>query len=358
MEDTVRSPRSARSGGRPLQRGLPFTRSDWEARQAAAKKHAEKCSEFFNQLGIQTQKVLRVLTKPGNYWRPVRRESGGKVRVCYSPNRELRYVHSVLKIFFGADWGSKATAYNLGNSIIQNASRHRNGRSSLEVDLKDAFESIQTNHVYRMLLRGTKWRGFTPDQAWVMSRLVTYHGRLRMGAPISPRVFNMAMASLDSRLYDLLWPPEEQREWRWQHAELLEQQIAKGFRPPKADLDPMAPLDGPYVYTRYGDNLCFSHPAEVFPKELRAQIIAVVEKAGFTINHCKTRKGKQGRLFYPGVVVVNGRLQPTGEYVESFATQLPDMRASQKQGHTGFLNQFGHKLYPKMQKRFAATEPA
>lgn len=350
--------------GRPVQIGLPFSipepdlKPDPEDRQTAVERRLQRCRSFFDQLGISSSLLRNILLEPDKYWCPVRRENGEKIRVCYSPNKRLRRVHALVGKFFPMDIYTRATAYGRGDSIIKNAKHHRHGKSSLEIDLRDAFESIQTKHIFRMLLRPPSYwgKGLEPDVAWVIARLVTYRGHLRMGAPISPHVFNHAMDRLDDELFHILWPQEEWKAWMRRESVWDEFLLAVGcFRWRAIDLRVWYP---PYTYTRYGDNLCFSHSAEAFPQELRTQIIAAVQNHGFVINRRKTREGKRGVLFYPGVVVVHGRLQPTREYVEHFAVHLPKMTPSQKQGHAGFLNQFGPRLYEKLRRRFAVTQSA
>jgi hypothetical protein len=81
------------------------------------------------------------------------------------------------------------------------------------------------------------------------------------------------------------------------------------------------------------------------------QIFAGVRHHGFRIRYNKTRQGKHGVLVFPGVVIVRGRIQPQGGYVEKFARDFASMTVPQKLGHAGFLNQFGRNLFRKMRER-------
>jgi len=98
------------------------------------------------------------------------------------------------------------------------------------------------------------------------------------------------------------------------------------------------------IYTRYGDNLCFSASDDVFPSEFKRRVIETVRRHGFLLNYKKTVEGGNGILEFPGVVIVQGEMRPLGRYIvnlavraENGALKNPEVRA----GHRSFLNQFG-----------------
>lgn len=269
------------------------------------------CHPFLKQLGLQPSAVLAILKHPEEYWRQIRGSSG---RVYYGPNDELRAVQVQAFMYvrlsrYAAEPDTDhlpfpATAFGKGDSIIVNARYHLKSRSSLGLDLRRAFEQIETKHIQRCLLR---W-GVQPDASWVLARLLTRRGRLRLGAPTAPALFNLLLGRLDRDLLSVV-------------------RSASGM-----------------IYTRYGDNLCFSASDDVFPSEFKRRVIETVRRHGFLLNYKKTVEGGNGILEFPGVVIVQGEMRPLGRYIvnlavraENGALKNPEVRA----GHRSFLNQFG-----------------
>jgi len=281
----------------------------------------------FSRYGIPPGSTRKVLTDPEKYWRRV----DTKDSVFYEPTKELKKVHDRMQTYFSSrvSVNDAATAYGINCSIVHNAEPHCRNRSSLSLDMRNAFESIKTKHVYRYLCLSEtliahrnpnvlNWQltgRFNRDEAWVLSRLLTYRGRLRKGSPVSPFVFNMLCETFDAAL--------------------------------KAAIAPFTDM----VYTRYGDDLSFSSPAEVFPQEAEVAIRATLKAQNIVLNEKKTKHFSGGIMEFPGAVVVNGRTRPRGEYIAKVSAQYKEMTRDQRQGHRGFILQFGRRA-PKILKKF------
>lgn len=309
----------------------------------------QNCKPYLRALRIRASDIVTILSNPDAHWRRVVRSQGGKIKVCYSPSRELRKIQKRIIRHLRRKYRGglfHATAFERGCSIVSNAYRHRRNRSSWRLDLAGAFEQVLTKHVYRALLRirfeheRIAWQGvygtfvtmdYTTDVAWLFARLLTYRGRLRLGAPSSPFTFNLLMARFDDAVGKVIRPPfskEEEIEW-----------VRSRTTPPRW-----------ISYTRYGDDLCFSAPNDEFPEDVKREIRELLAQHHFRVNEQKTREDRGGVMEFPGVVIVRGQIRPlaayitklvqrvaAGEFPASFETGTP----LQLRGHYGFLGQFG-----------------
>jgi hypothetical protein len=259
-----------------------------------------------------------MLFSPEKHWRTFRKK--GKL-ICV-PRNELYVLHYRLKQYFDRRTHLLSTAvaaWSRGCSIIENARRHECSRSGLRLDMQNAFESVEATHVYRYLLRACSKVGdfppallFSKDECWVLSRLLTYRGRLRKGSPVSQVVFNMVCTELDEELL----------------------QMVRAYRGT--------------VYSRYGDDLCFSSPEKALSGLLVADIHHILESHHVVLNQQKTREFKNGRLHLPGVSVVDGELYPSLRYLEKMSrTPLDSLSAEQQAGHRGHLRQFHPNNVPR-----------
>lgn len=290
---------------------MKFEFDSWNRtdRQKMVGTHVCGCNwNIFAAFHLPKKVIIHWLMEPNRLWKVVVSDRGGKRRVCYVPSPILRRVqHSILRRLPSCE-GRYATAFEKGCSVAKNAERHKRGRSSLVLDLENAFESVKTKQVFRYLANLNHCR-INTDSAWVYARLLTYEGHLRQGPPVSPRIFNRVMGDFDMGMEEAM----------------------KTFG---------------VIYTRYADDLCFSSRREVFPDEAESKIVKVVESFGRRLNHKKRRVGSHGKLFFPGAEIVDGVTLPPAGKLEKFATELQrrkegaDNRAVVA-GLRGFVAQFG-----------------
>lgn len=295
------------SGGRQLRLWSPPE----PGRKHAVFAHLPGAMASFGRLGLTESYLGDVLLHPDIHWeRRVRVSRDGKRKPCWSPSDELREVQKILAkhIFQGfGQFQFPATAFAPGMSILRNANYHRvaGSRSSYRVDLKDAFPSVTTGHIASFIRR----EGFphaNNDAVWVASRVLTFNGRLEQGAPTSPHIFNAMLRRLDQDLLRLI---EEE-------------------------------LDGA-VYTRYADDLCFSCPHDVFPREWERRIRQTIAQHNFAINTKKVRRAHHGKVDLPGILINNGRMRPNGAYVKRLLEVWLKLNDAQKLGHRLYVKQFG-----------------
>jgi hypothetical protein len=144
--------------------------------------------------------------------------------------------------------------YVKGRSHISNATAHV-GRNHLQkFDLQDFFPSVTREAVTAVLGEA----GFTPPVAERLGRLLTYQGRLPLGACTSPLLSNLCLRALDAALQALA--------------------AERGL-----------------AYTRYSDDMAFS-ANEAF--DVRAEVNATVSAAEFQLNHSKTITVRYGQALY------------------------------------------------------------
>lgn len=350
------SSQDQREGFMAKQRGFGFAEPERVGLSYdAILERVDRHGTWLKAFHLSPLKIAAVLSRPEEYWRRVVKVRNGKQRVCWVPSPLLadaqqKFASWLSKyVEYDRPWniGRIRQAFGKGDSIIRNAARHRRNRSSWCLDLENAFETITARHIERYLKRRAPFhlhlwmrpdyyplRGASRNQsreerrrikdiwerdlAWIISRLWTFRGKLRQGAASSPLVFNALMARFDWVIVEkvgYLVPDESESTWKVHSM--------------------------PVVYTRYGDDLCFSSPEDSFPREIKELVMATVRAQGFRFNPRKFREGRNGILEFPGVVVVNGRLRPTGAYIARLVEQTPSMTPATRSGHRGFLHQFG-----------------
>ncbi len=304
----------------------------------------ESWKTYARSLRVPKYWIFCVIRYPDFYWHIVRNNDTDK-RI-FSLSRDLEFTQKrllnyiIIKLSMGIRTPARtheirnignefATAYSKRNNIVRNALRHKHHNSSLVLDLKNAFESVTSRHIEKFLIRQNLFNGLDRSGAWLLSRLFTYRGKLRRGSPISPILFNLMMAQLDHEIWESL-----KREDHDSTVEPRSSFFSEFF------LGTM--IVNSVTYSRYGDDLCFSSSREIFPEWAKERILTVVKNWNLEINWTKTREGRKGILAFPGVVIVNHRIQPERKYLVDTRIKISNGSLDQQQlnGHIGFVNQF------------------
>ena len=319
---------------------------------------------------IHVALLEQVLRNPAHHWtRHIRHGKQGDKRICFAPSKDLAQLQNNLA--FAMFWSTlhlpfggmvspyfPATAYGYECSIVANARHHRHCRSSFRVDIANAFGSISTNRIAGFLVN----HGIGKNLAWVASRVFTFQGKLEQGSSIAPHLFNIMLRQLDEALGDATGADVE--DARIEQLTLLLAKSDRSFNATRIDgrFVHCPPGDArfpaatrPIVYTRYGDDCCFSFRGDVFPKELETVIEATIEAHGFRVNRKKTRRANNGNVDLPGVYIKEGRIRPNGAYVRklkglvndgtilpTFGDEANKAAYRRRLGHIAFIAQFGH----------------
>lgn len=191
------------------------------------------------------------------------KKNGGTRKIC-APSSDLKSIQKKLtKALWRHQkniWAERnihpniSHAFERDKSIITNARIHRNKRFVINLDLENFFDTFHFGRVQGFFEKNRDFH-LPREVAIAIAQIACYKGRLPQGAPSSPIITNLICQILDMRLL----------------------KIAKQF---KVD------------YTRYADDLTFSTNNTGFLDkhgEFVTQIASAVEKAGFCINHKKTR---------------------------------------------------------------------
>lgn len=192
-----------------------------------------------------------------------------RFRIFFDPNKPMRVVHyRLLRYLRRLDVDlSCAVGARPGWNAARNVALHRKGKFFYITDIHAAYKSVDGSRlasVLRSLDPRVAAEGFEVE--WFLDEYcLTEDGGLITGAPASPDLFNILLAVLvDAELKEYCG--------RW------------GI-----------------TYSRYLDDLIFSSAAPI-GKRKRRKIRAVVEEAGFQINHRKS----EVRDLEKGPIVING----------------------------------------------------
>ena len=206
----------------------------------------------------------------------------GSERHIEDPQPPLKGILRILNAFLQAVYFFEKPAASYGfitvarddpappRHIVTHAEQHLGCRWLMNLDLKDFFHQISTGAVEGRL--NDLPFEFDNEVAAFIARLVTYKGRLPMGAPTSPVLSNLVFQREDLVLE--AWA--EDNGWR---------------------------------YTRYADDLTFSSQKEITAKQMQ-QTINLIENHGFRVHPVKRR------LFGPDEVKNVTRLVLGNEHVE------------------------------------------
>ena len=344
------------------------------SRGIAARGHVDACLAGLKMYSLDPDVVLDVLLRPNAHWQRVVKEKRGKQRVCYSPSDDLRTLQwRLIRILdrsikfhrgYCRIWDQRyaftiskprfpQTGWWKGSSIVANARVHRHSNSALVCDLRHAFQSITTRHIQSFLnrtqpfrirrRRDASWTYFPESLMWVASRLLTYYGRLRYGAPASPIMFNFMIDRLAVDLATAVNAPLHVNEAALRSTQRI-------------------------LMTVYGDDICFSCKRGAVPESVLWRTETLVRQQGFRMNHAKTLRSGNGALLLPGVVISAHEVRPRDTYLDPLATAIQggELTQDQANGHLGFLKPFkrpgrralkrwGPTLYAQLQERAGVT---
>lgn len=279
--------------GRGVSEGLRFEGGDPDKVQAAGLPALATATDVADALGIGTADLAwlcyeRPASGVGHYARFTIPKKKGGLRVLSSPKTRLRRAQSWIR---GAVLGplsgtvhAAATAFRPGKSVVDNAAPHRGREVLVRMDLKDFFPSLDVRRVRRFFVR----LGYNEGVASILALLctetpsvpVTFDGARKFvavgsrsvpqGACTSPDLTNLLARRLDARL------------------------------------DGAARSLG-FAYTRYADDLTFSHPERSAPVgALLTLVRKIVAEEKLTVNEEKTQVLRPSDRQAVTGLVVNG----------------------------------------------------
>lgn len=223
-----------------------------------------------------------------------------KVRLISIPNTQMRVLHRRLldRLYTSVEVTSGdlfmgnllESAYGSvrGRSALKNAKRHALNQYHYQVDISDAYRNVDLLRLAQILQELDSTLGKTLEIYQFLSKFCAgEQGGLAVGGPASPMLFNIFCAAT---------------------IDVAVRAMCKGFTD----------------YTRYLDDLTISSPRPI-PRIFRRRIRDIIERAGFTINHRKSKvsNDERGAVTITGVVVTkNGELRPTTDFLKRLADML------------------------------------
>lgn len=171
--------------------------------------------------------------------------------------------------------------------IYTNAKRHLGKKYLLNIDLDDFFHQVDIPKL-RNLFSDPAIFAFDPPCEQLITRLVTYRGRLPMGSPTSPPLSNFATIALDNDL--LAW--------------------ARRSR---------------FVYTRFVDDMSFSSNLKISATHL-AQINEILQSHQFKPDPAKIRFFSPGDVKEVTGLVIADTITVPEDYLAEFEKDIVRFR--------------------------------
>ncbi|MBU1431195.1 hypothetical protein KKF91_11710, partial [Myxococcota bacterium] len=275
----------------------------------------------------QVERALALLEAGAAYatWRLSK--GGGGEREIESPAAPLKGLQTRIlhRLISRAPLSAAAHGFAEGRSIATNARAHLGAAALLNVDIEDAFPSVSAQRVRHALDRalGPRLASLGPsaeaasEALGLLTRLLTYRGRLPQGAPTSGALFNLCLTPLDRLLEDACGP--------------------RGI-----------------TYTRYADDLTFSSPrVEAIDAAFGDQIKQIIHRAGFRWSARKWARMAAPRLEVCGVRLDGAHLRLSRAQLQRYRATLhrlahaPTLDAEGRDKAAGILG-FVHMIYGEL----------
>ena len=217
-------------------------------------------TEFSSQVRLSKGLLQKLNYKSDDHYKVylLDKKSGGKREIA-QPSRAMKAVQSWIlrKILDRLSSSQNSKGFEIGESILSNATPHVGAHVLLNIDLEDFFNTVPASHVYSIFHS----IGYNKSVSHILTNLCTFNGRLPQGAPTSPKLSNLACQRLDSRI--------------------------QGYAGSRG-----------IIYTRYADDITLSAFNESKIRKAKPMIEEIVKNEGFIINKkktkiCGTRKRKE-----------------------------------------------------------------
>lgn len=226
--------------------------------------------EHFSLLvGYKLSYILKVANSPQKFYRTfsIPKKSGGK-RVISEPLPSLKEIQYwiLIEILYKCRVSGYAKAYVPRKSILDNARFHVNKLSILKLDIDNFFPSLRWKKVYQLF----RSLGYSKSVAMILSRVCCLNNSLPQGAPTSPALSNLLMASVDRRIIGFV----------------------KKYN---------------IAYTRYADDLTFS--GEFEPGMVIKFVKSVLSDVDLKLNENKTRYCLKNQRQEVTGITVNQKMQ-------------------------------------------------
>lgn len=260
--------------GRGVSGGLSYADGDDTRRESFDLPSFTTAEDVAKAIGITTSELAfltyqRSAASADHYSRFTIPKKRGGVRTISSPKRRLRVAQGwlLLSILEKLPVHEAAMAFRAGRSVVDNATQHQGRAVIVKVDLKDFFPSVGVGRVKGLFRKLGYNEGVATLLALIATETpriaVTLDGKKRwaaigerslpQGACTSPAITNILCRTLDTRLT-------------------------------------AAAAKLGFTYTRYADDLVFSHASTDAPVGILLSLVRdIVTDESFTVNEQKTQ---------------------------------------------------------------------
>lgn len=232
-------------------------------------------------LRFNEEHLQHIAAECNSLWRLVDRieKSDGSVREVWDANSRLKAIHKAIasRIFCHIEFPPYITGSRKGCDYIANARMHVGQRILIKEDIKTFFPTTSAELVWKI------WRhffGFSGDVADLLTALVTKDGCLPQGGVCSSHLANLAFWDIEPAVVNHL--------------------SKQGFK-----------------YSRYVDDVCFSHSAKIGNEEKANAISTVMgmfRKRGYEAGRSKHKiETRRAPLTVTRLVVNNKVSLPKAE---------------------------------------------
>lgn len=237
---------------------------------------------IYQLLGITKKDIEKITDDIENYYRsyPIKKSSG-KLRWIDAPQAPLKeYQKAILeRLLYQFRAHESAVGFVKKMSVKEGAARHLGNKVVLCIDVNNFFGSLRLFQVYAAfgymlskLSKNIKGFSYDRDDLDLLVKLTTYKAHIPQGAPTSPALANIICRQMDRELKSL------------------------------ADREDL-------IYTRYADDISFSHPRKNFKiTKILEQTRNILKYYGLSINKKKTRVLRPHKRMCITGVVINEKL--------------------------------------------------
>ena len=220
----------------------------------------------------------------------------GGVRDIYAPAPKLSKFQKSLNYYLQAYYlcikpeevyGFVVNPHYQGTfcNIVENARNHVGKKHILNIDLKDFFPGIRANRVKELFTSSIF--DLNEEMATALALLITFQGKLPIGAPTSPVISNFICLQLDEELG-------------------------------------LFSTENGLTYSRYADDLTFSSN-EIISYKLVDKLIRLIEKNDFQINNQKLHLVASNRKQTVTGITVNEKVNVDRKLLKTTRAMLHDL---------------------------------
>ena len=168
----------------------------------------DKYNDFLLSLNLVNTTDIKMVKKilynisnniDANYDELIIRKKNGKPRFIHEPSSELKIIQkNILKnILEDMKLSRYSYAYKKGCSLKDNVIQHVNKNVVVKLDIKNFFDSITFDKVYKTCFNETLY----PESLGILlTNLCVYNNKLPQGAPTSGYISNLVMRNFDETI--------------------------------------------------------------------------------------------------------------------------------------------------------------